>query len=167
MIDYRANWFLRYHYRIALPLIWVVVTNVSWKHPGDEYGLFFVGALPGVWLMFLFNFGHLPTAFWLTLIGGLPPMFLLGWLLDRVRVPRSAWFTVFGLLSAGLVAWSLAQFPSYSRAMSKNGSIAAYVAASMNMSLWLSVLPLAGLTPLIRAVRSRWKGSGPVDDNCS
>ena len=42
----------RAFYVVALPIIWVASTVVSYHHPGDEYGMFAFSAIVGAWVFF-------------------------------------------------------------------------------------------------------------------
>jgi hypothetical protein len=144
----RKSWF----YRIALPAIWLVAALFSWTHPGDEYGLFIVSCWPASVLVALFAN---PTQFRgvLPLLAvGVVTMSLAGWLMDTLRVWRSLWLPLFVFGAMALVWYGLSQYPSYARAMAKNGSLTTYVSAATNMSLYLSVVlgvPLALLSDAV------------------
>lgn len=130
----RKSWF----YRIALPTIWLVAALFSWANPGDEYGLFAMSCLPIVWMVPLLHSLQLWDLLPLIATGAIM-MGLAGWLMDTLRVWRSVWLALFVFGTMGLVWFGLLQYPSYARAMAKNGSLTAYVSAAANLSLYLSI----------------------------
>lgn len=135
----RKSWF----YRIALPSVWLVAALLSWTHPGDEYGLFMVACLPTVWIAeiaSLLHYTNLRGVLPIMLATGVIMMSLAGWLMDTLRVWRSLWLPLFVLGTLALVWCGLSEYPSYARAMAKNGSLTAYVSAATNLSLYLSVI---------------------------
>ena len=139
-------------YRILIPLLWLLVTWTSWKHPGDEYGLFAVGALPGIWIVAFLKFSHLREVLPAILLVGGATMALAGWLMDRLRIWKLVWLS---LLIAGtclLVLWALSQFPTYNKAISRNGSLTAYIAASLNISSYVAASTLIVLTAVGRGL---------------
>lgn len=139
-MDGLNRFFLRGYFTV--PLLWLAAAVASWRHPGDEYAMFFVGgAAPAM-----------PVIVGLDWMGLSPPgsmdvicliVIAIGLALVLVQTAFAAWlrvplFPVAGLWVAGasaLVWMSLASFPSYERAMGKNGSLTAYVSSASNMSL--------------------------------
>lgn len=125
-------------YRLALPAIWLIAALVSWDHPGDEYGLFFASCLPVAWLALLLEFGHIREVLPILLSAGLAMMALVGWLMDGLRVRRSLWLPLLVLGAIALVLFGLSEYPSYQRAIARNGSLTAYISAATNLSLYLA-----------------------------
>lgn len=151
----RRLWF----YRPALPFAWLLVTIVSWNYPGDEYGLFLASALPAIWVAPLLSYLHISEVLWSILPAGFLTMLLLGWALDALRVRRSAWIAAVLAIAIGLVLLGLWEFPTYQRAIAKNGSLTAYVAAGLSLGLLLATIFGIVVTPvwrgLVRLLRSR------------
>jgi hypothetical protein len=58
---------------------------------------------------------------------------------------------VFVLATVVLVWFGLSEYPTYARAMAKNGSLTAYIAAATNMGLYLSVIVSAAVAPFCRS----------------
>lgn len=156
---------MRRQFVVALPVLFLTIAIFSYRHPGDEYGHFFVGAMPCWWVLWAIkylSFGNSP-------FGILPPfltagamtMTALGYALDRLRSPRIVFAATWLVLTAALVANALRRFPTYANAMSKNGSLEAYVYSAANMSLFgvaiLFVVIMAALA-IIRRIRQ----GGPV-----
>ena len=142
-----------------LPLVWSLVAFIARSHPGDEYGLFLAGSIAGFWSEFIFReAGDVGVIMTRVMIAGAITICAAGWILDLLRVPRRAWFVVWIPLAA-LIFWiTLAGYPTIAKAISKNGSIAAYVCVSLNMSLYVSVILLAIASPLF----GWWKRPHPA-----
>lgn len=127
---------------LAIPVAWVVAALASWRHPGDEYAMFFVGgaapAMPvivGLDWMGLSPPGSM-DAICLTVIAiGLVLMLGLTALSAWMRVPLLPVAALWVAGATALVWFSLASYPSYERAMGKNGSLTAYVSSASNMAL--------------------------------
>lgn len=154
---------MRVFYILTLPIVWAIATVVSYFHPGDEYGMFVFSSIAGAWVCFTMrNIGHLRDVLWIIIVAGVAVLAVLGLLMDRLRVPKRVWGALFVLGFSLVLATSLLQFPSLDRAVSKNGSITAYIAAACNVGLYLSItlaLIIRGFTAAVRAIRER-KTSG-------
>jgi hypothetical protein len=139
-----------------VPSLWSLCAFGSWHHPGDEYGMFIVSALPSIWLAILLDFGHLTEVYLLLIAAGALPMAGLGFVLDRLPVSRHLWSAGYIVASVGWFAWMLSQFASLERAIGKNGSISAYAFCAANLGLYVSVvlfLLVGTMTWLWRACR--------------
>lgn len=154
----RQRWVPRYFYRLMLPICWLLAAWVSWHHPGDEYGLFIGSALPASWIMPFVSVSHprdiLPPVFAAAPV----TMALGGWSLDRIRVRPLLLASMWACGVIVLVLWALWEYPSYQRAMSKNGSLTAYVSAAANLSLYLSAASSFMVTGLTRCIGTDLKG---------
>lgn len=146
-------------HRVVLPAAWACGFVVSLRHPGDEYGLFLVGALPSIWALPNMDGRSLDDVEPFLLAGGVTGLFLAGWALDRLRVSRTVWTIAVALVAGGLVWHALNQYPTYQRAMSKNGSLTAYVSSAMNIGLYLVSLAALVFTPLWRLLLGRRRSS--------
>ena len=139
-----------YIYRFLVPTVWGVSAWFSYRNPGDEYGLFGVGALPASWLLTVMGTGDFKSMIPYILASGMISLFLAGWALDRMRVRLWIWGPAVLLMCAALVGLMLSSYPSLSRAIAKNGSLTSYVSSSLNVSLY-SITCLSFLTtPLWR-----------------
>jgi hypothetical protein len=80
-------------------------------------------------------------------------MAVLGILLDLLRARRWWWLGLWAAVAVALLGTTLADYPSYQRAMSKNGSLGAYIYFSLNAGLTVAsliMLVVAALLPLFR-----------------
>jgi hypothetical protein len=114
---------------------------VSWRHPGDEYGMFVIAnGLPSALVSVLFfgDSGHINYVFAKMIAFSFVSMMLLSWAMDRVRVWPPVFVPLYIVGTWLLVGYALSQYPSYHRAMQKNGSLTAYVSAASNLSLFAS-----------------------------
>jgi len=127
-----------------VPALWTACAFGSWRHPGDEYGLFGVSMLISICLVFLLNFGHLSEVYLFLIATGAVPMAAFGFMLDRLPISRRFWAAVYIVASVGLFAWGLSSFPSLEKAISKNGSISAYAYCAANLGIYVSVLTCLG-----------------------
>jgi len=121
---------------VLVPVFWMTGVSLGFHHPGDEYGLWVISALPGAWLGFLFPIvgdigGFAPKV----VVAGGACMAAVGWVMDGLRVPFRPWMLGILLGTVGLCFQTIAQYPSYERAMGKNGSLAAYVLFGWNLSV--------------------------------
>jgi hypothetical protein len=149
------SWLLkqpRPFYVFVLPLLWGSIDIVNFFYPGDEYGGWAVSSLPGLWGAY-FSFGNSPSA-------AVPPVIIagvivtaaFGWWMDWLGVPWSAGYGVW-IVAAGLLFWwSVSDYPTWDRAIGKNGSIQAYILPSFNVGLVLSSIVCAFLTAAVRGV---------------
>jgi len=126
----------------VLPVLYALTAIVSLRHPGDEYGLFIISALPGFWATFLqkaLGVGNAPGQILPPLIlAGAITMAIPGWILDKLRVSRLVWPGIYLVGGVALAAAAILSYPSYERAMGKNGSLTAYLMSSLNLSLYLT-----------------------------
>jgi hypothetical protein len=111
--------------------------------------MLFVGALAGTWFLMIFgDFG----GFWITvsvvIAVGIVVLALFGWAMDALRVPRRAWWIPWPIIAALICVSTIRSYPSYQRAISKNGSLQTYVLFSMNFSLYFSAIGLLAIAPL-------------------
>lgn len=137
----------RCFFRLTLPLLFAALAYGGYRHPGDEYGLCGVGSIAGFWFVMVFgDQGSIEQIVTRGIIAGAITMFLLGWVLDALRVRRRWWLPLWLLIAATICYTSIASFPSYQRAMSKNGSIWSYFFFSANFGLLISVLIAAAVT---------------------
>jgi len=141
-----------------VPSLWLLCAFGSWRHPGDEYGMFAASILVSVWLVFVLNFGHLSEVYVLLIAAGVLPMAFLGFLLDRLPVSRRLWAALWISASVALFFRGVLLYPSLEKAVAKNGSISAYAFCAANLGMYVSVLTCLGggtVVWLWRLVRRR------------
>jgi len=151
----RRSWL----YRLTIPWIWLITAFISWRNPGDEYGLLVVAnGLPSA-LISVFFFGETgsPQSIFATMITfSLAAMLLISWTLDALRVPLRAMIALYLLGTVFLVYWAISSYESYARAIAKNGSLAAYLSAGSNLSLFLTAVFLIIVFAIWRLVQT-WR----------
>jgi hypothetical protein len=128
-----------------LPLLWAPTSLVSYYHPGDEYGLYFISSLLGSWFVMIQDTGDIHDL-WIPLsiaATGAAVCSVLGLMLDLLRVTRAGLLTCWAALAAFMVWSSFAEFPNVKEALGKNGSWTAYITAAMNTSLTINALVFA------------------------
>jgi hypothetical protein len=136
-----------------VPVLWMGGVALGYKHPGDEYGLWVISALPGMWIGWVLgSVGDIGSFLPKLLLAGGLVMGGLGWLMDRLRVPFLAWCLGVGLGTVGIALQALSHYPTWEKAMSKNGSLTAYVCFGWNLSIALATI----LGLLLTAALRRW-----------
>ncbi len=148
----RRRWF----YVWMLPLVWTLASFAGVYYPGDEYGLWCIGSLAGIWIIFVVE--NLDRGWRLlpcVLAVGALSVALVGLLLDLLRTPRRWWLILWPVTALAICTASIASFPSYQRAMSKNGSLQAYVFFSMNAGLYVTCAILLLVMPVWRLLHRR------------
>jgi hypothetical protein len=153
LVARRPKWL----FTVTIPAAWATTCFAGFHFPGDEYGLWAAASLPGLWLVFLIPVNDVNVALWMILAAGSVVMAALGAVLDRLRSSFIVWYALW-TVSAGMLCWlMLRDFPSWQRAMSKNGSFQAYALSAMNVGLLLSTIVVLAGTSLIR-LNSRVRG---------
>lgn len=127
-------------YRLTVPWFWLIVALISWRHPGDEYALFGVAnGLPSAWISVWFGMSGEPDhVIPVMMTCSLISVLVVAWVMDRLRVPT--WLILVLWLAGSVVLFQMAygSYESHARAIAKNGSLTAYVAASSNLGLFLA-----------------------------
>jgi hypothetical protein len=144
-----------------LPLLWCATSAAATRHPGDEYAMFAVGALAGAWIIPLVgeSGSFLRISAYVIVAGGVT-VGMLGLVLDLLRAPRRLWLIAWLVSAALLVLSAIGGYPSYQRALSKHGSLWAYILNASNLGLCaatLIALP-AGVARRLLARRRRPQG---------
>jgi len=118
--------------------------GVVW--PGSEWELFAVGALPGSWAAVVFDSGA-GTFGWLlpTLLAGLPLMWLLGSLLDKLGTDLRLWvlFAVGAAVVAGFLL--LQSFNDLQLAIDKHGSLYPFAVCAWQLGNYAATLLLLAI----------------------
>ena len=147
---------IRWFYRWLLPLLWVVICRVNFDYPGDEYGMWGVASLAAAWIIPLGGLhGDIRDVLPRVLAAGTMTMLIVGWIMDRVRVPRRWWAVVWLPLAALVCLLALQPYPTYAQAIAKNGSLGTYISSSLNFAMYPSVVLLLIATPLLRLGSAR------------
>jgi uncharacterized membrane protein len=159
-------------FTISLPIVWTLLSAANFCYPGDEYALWGTTSFAGTWILWImpsFSSGQHPRDILpVVLIAGFATMTVLGYLLDRLRAPRIP-FVVTWLIAATLfIISALNQYPSYQDAMSKNGSLQAYVLSLANFTLTatgLLFLVISAAWTLFRKFRDPAMRAAPQNSN--
>ena len=128
-------------YIFVFPILWASVSFVSYFHPGDEYAMYAISNIIGIWpiLIFQLDIHSLLTPTIVALIGG-SAMVIVGFGMDRLRVNRWVWCGAWLIITILLFILAITPYPSIEKALSKNGSLTAYIAGSMNIGLYFSIV---------------------------
>lgn len=128
------SWF----YLLGVPLGWAGVSLLHFRWPGDEYAMWAISSMAGVWvLLFAPNVGDIHQ-WWVrgavALVGFLV-MGGAGWLVYWLKVRVRIWLAVWLSSVVGWLGFMLMQYPSIERALAKNGSWAAYLCTAILMAV--------------------------------
>lgn len=131
----------KYFYLYALPLIWMITSIVSYFHPGDEYGLYGISCFAGTWIYFFFDTPEVHSFLFPLLLSatGTIVMLVPSLLLYKLKTSKKLWLILYIFFTAALLFTMLSAYPSLKKALSKNGSYTAYIAASLNLGLYYSI----------------------------
>jgi hypothetical protein len=136
----RRAWFAWF-----LPLVFAAGCALGALWPGHRGQLFSVGALPGIWASFLVGEGAEPPSSLLpTLLAGLPILWFLGRLLDRLGADFRIWLALAAIFAAGAGYWLLQGHGDLELAIDHHGSLQAYVVCALQLGAFAaSVLTMA------------------------
>jgi len=142
-------------YLWLIPLVWAIGTTAQHRFPGDENALYILSAIPGFWVAPIFMLAHIskeaiPLG---VVLAGLPVVVLVGWMLERLGVPKLLWVFLFVSLSVAICHLTVTSYPSIERAIGANGSLWAYRLLGVNLGLYLSVPLSIVATVVIRSVK--------------
>lgn len=128
-------------FAVLLPLVFAIGCGLGAVWPGHGGQLFGIGALVGVWACFLTVGSESPTA-WLvlTLLGGLPILWFLGRLLDRLRTDLRLWSIAWlaGTVIAGYLL--LQHYADLEVAIDYHGSFAAFCVCAVQLGSYGATL---------------------------
>lgn len=138
--------------RVLLPAVWGAGCILGFGNPGDEYGLYALGSILGVWTIVFVNEIALGPA----LLAGCAIMFFLAVLLERLGASRKLWLAIWMISGLAIYFASLEMFPSVERAVAKNGSLGAYLALGSQLGAYLATIVtlLVGVARLCLQVRN-------------
>jgi len=149
-----TNKIKKYFWVFLLPAIWAPVSFISYYHPGDEYALYAISNIIGLWFYLIIKNTSLMIPIQsilfpitLALAGGII-MALIGFGADKLQINRRLWLSLWLVLFILVFIFSVNSYPTLAKALSKNGSWTAYAASSLNIALYLSII-FAAVTRLI------------------
>ncbi|MBL8733407.1 MAG: hypothetical protein JNN13_13635 [Planctomycetes bacterium] len=125
------------HFRVLLPVAFVVLSVLGAMVPGHAGKLFAIGALPGVWAGFLVTGGE-QAGSWLlpTLLAGAPLLWFLGRLLDRLRADLTLWSVAAVVVTMGAGYTLLQGYADLEAAVLKQGSFFAFVVCALQLGCY-------------------------------
>jgi hypothetical protein len=148
----------KFVYVWLLPSLWSICSLLSFRFPGDEYGIYAVSSMAGTWAVFLFNIqgdihkfafrGTITTA-------GIIVMLIVGFILDKLRVKLKLWLVLYITLAALILVMTISSYPSIEKALSKNGSWWAYMFGSLNLGLYASVILSVIITLMVKLFKMK------------
>ena len=140
-----------------LAVIWAAISWFSFYHPGDEYGVWAMGSLPGLWMVFLrANQGDIHEFLLPVLGAGAVTILFLGLILDLLRVSRRWFFVSWPCVAVGLFigVLALADRP-LQRASTPTEGLLLYSLGAINVGLWLTII----ITLIGHFCRWAWVGT--------
>jgi hypothetical protein len=139
----------------VLPALWAGCALAQYRFPGDENAFAVVSSIPALWAALFFFAARVPKESIpvLVILAGVPVMAGIGWVMDRVRVRKALWAGLWLAIGLAVLYLMLRSFPSLERAISKNGSLWAYILLSASLGLYLSVPLSMVLTSIARLWR--------------
>lgn len=144
----------RWFYVWLMPLMWTLISWANTYFPGDEYALAGLGAMAGLWILFIVeNTGGFWNVFWKVLVAGAVTMAVAGLVLDLLRAPRRLWAAGLVIAAIAICVLMIASYGSYEKAMGKHGSLLAYVFFSLNTGLYAS----SALLLVVMLIARIWK----------
>lgn len=128
---------------VLLPGWFLVCALLATMAPGHGWQLFAVGTIPGVWAAFLFGEGNSAVGWLLpTLFVGLPLLWFLGRMLDRLHADIRLWLLA-AVVGAGVAGYLMLQ--SYARlelAFDRHGSFLAFLFCALQLGSYGATLLL-------------------------
>ena len=133
---------LKLFYTWLLTLVWAVVCFASFFHPGDEYGLWAVGSMPGLWGVLLHgNQGDIHGLL-LPMVGaGAVTVLPFALLMDLLRISRKWFFASWALVAVTLFVGVMvfADRP-LQRSHTVADGLISYSLAAINVALWFTIV---------------------------
>ena len=145
----------KYYFLFVLPVLWACVSVLQYRFPGDEYGLYAVGSAVGTWIYFLVPPGDVNRLLFplIPAVTGVAVMAVAGWVLDWLRGRRLVFWITWIVSVTALFLFMIFSYPSLDKAISKNGSLWAYLLAAVNMGVYAA----GGFTLLAALLTKIWK----------
>lgn len=121
-------------FALLLPLFFAAASGLGAVWPGHSGQLFCIGALAGIWACLLIEPSGEPSSWvWPTLVGGMPILFLLGRVLDRLQSDIRVW-AIAAVGVAGAAGFLLLQqFADLDRAVAHHGSFFAFCVCAVQL----------------------------------
>ncbi len=125
-----------------LPILWAGCSLLSFRFPGDEYAMYGISSIAGVWIVFFISLDiiHNPMFPVSIALTGAIVMMILGFLMDLIKIRKAMWKILFPAAVIVIFVISIKAYPTIERALRKNGSWWTYIFFSINMGLYFSIL---------------------------
>ena len=128
-------------FAVLLPLVFAACCALGVAWPGHGGQLFTIGALPGAWLCFLTAGGADASALLLpALAGGVPILWFLGRLLDRLGTDALAWVVALGAGTVIAGYLLLQHYADLEVAVDYHGSFLAFVVCAVQLGSYAATL---------------------------
>jgi hypothetical protein len=136
----------------VVPLVWAASSYFHHYYPGDENAMWLLSSIAGLWIApFIFHSGASDAAAAAGIaVAGIMILAPIGFAMDIFGVRRLFWAIIFPICSLAVFAAAILSFPSIERAISKNGSLWAYIFFSINIGIYLSIILSSILTLIVR-----------------
>ena len=119
-----------------IPLLWCGFTLFLSFHSGDEHGLFYLGSIAGVWVLWLHHFNSVGHNLLLMLPAGAITVGFFGLILDLLGVRKRSWWILFAAVFALLFFLEYKQYGSFQRMYNKHRYVAGVVVATCSWGIY-------------------------------
>lgn len=119
-----------------IPLLWCGFTLFLSFHSGDEHGLFYLGSIAGVWVLYLHQFNSVGHNLLLMLPAGAITVGLFGLILDLLRVRKRSWLILFAAVFALMFFWQYTEYGSFERMHYKHRYVGGVVVATCSWGIY-------------------------------
>jgi hypothetical protein len=143
--------------------VWSILCVLSYFNPGDEYGLFGIGAIIGSWIGFFLHTGSLQALFIASLVTGFLIMFGLSFIMEQLQINKKLFAALFTLAFIAYFIISIINHTGYEdigafeKMRYKNGSVFAVIVAVSHFSLYTAVflsIIVAGIKKMLARAKS-------------
>ena len=132
---------VRARFQWLLPAIFAGGCALGVLWPGHGGQLFGIGAMAGIWACFLSGVGTAPASWLLpTLLGGLPILWFLGRLLDRVDTDLRLWAALAAIGAVAAAYLLLQGHADLEVAIDHHGSLLAYGVCALQLGSYAATL---------------------------
>ena len=144
-----------------IPLLWCGFTLFLSFHSGDEHGLFYVGSIAGVWVLWLHRFNSVGQNLLLMLPAGAITVGFFGLFLDLQRLRKRSWWILFAAVFVLLFFLAYKHYGSLTEMHHKHRHIGGVIVATCSWAIYgATALAIIGaaIKGIIKKVRGRKTG---------